>query len=319
MMKRPKVLTTRELPQPVSEVLEEKYDFSVLDKGIDLRCGLPKDASALICSPSDSLTEEVIESLPKSIKIISTYSVGTDHIDLKATKTRKIFVSNTPDVLTATTAELAVYLILAVQRKTRRYELELRSEEWRGWEPTHALSPGLEGKTVGLLGFGRIAQATARRLLPFGCRLHIWNRSQPRIPDDLQSVVLEPSTNELAEVSDVLSLHIPGGADTDGVISKKLINSMKPGSALVNTARGSLLDDDAVCAALDVGQISAVGLDVHKNEPEFDRRYLKYADNVLLPHIGSATESARVKMGECVARSVSQALSGEQPDFLVSV
>jgi lactate dehydrogenase-like 2-hydroxyacid dehydrogenase len=236
----------------------------------------------------------LIEALPDTVRLIANFGAGTDHIDLAAAAARGVMVSNTPDVLTAATADIAMLLILAALRGASEAERELRAGAWRGWTPADIRGHDLAGRTLGIWGFGRTGRATAARAAAFGMTIVYHGRS--RHDGDAGARFIADRAEFLAEL-DVLSLHMPATADTRGTVDRATIAALKRGAVVINTARGELIDDDALIDALESGQIGAVGLDVFAGEPVFNPRWLGAPRTVLLPHIGSATDETRMAMG----------------------
>ncbi|MGH7593603.1 MAG: 2-hydroxyacid dehydrogenase [Gemmatimonadales bacterium] len=303
MNARPKVIVTRRLPAPVETALRDRFDveLSERDEPTDaeiLQRALGR-ADGLLTTVTDKMTAAVLAAYPIRTRIIANFGVGYDNIDIGAAQAHEITVTNTPDVLTDCTADLAMTLILMTMRRTGEGERELRAGRWLGWRPTHLMGTRVTGKVLGLIGMGRIARALARRAHHgFGMRILCFDPSPPS-PVELAALGAEPrATLEavLAE-SDVVSLHCPSTPATRGMINAARLTQMKPGSFLINTARGDVVDDAAVIAALTSGHLSGAGLDVFRGEPNLDRRYLGLEQAVLLPHLGSATRETRDEMG----------------------
>ncbi|QMW23064.1 2-hydroxyacid dehydrogenase [Sandaracinobacteroides saxicola] len=251
------------------------------------------DADALLCTVTDRLDAATIAALPTTVRLLANFGVGTSHIDLAAATTRGIAISNTPDVLTDATADLAILLMLGAARRAAEGEAMMRARAWTGWAPTAMLGTHLGGKTLGILGMGRIGAATATRAAAFGMTiLYHGRREQPGLPWEF-----------VADAADfwprcqALSLHAPLTPATRAIINADTLSRLPAGAILVNTARGELVDDDAVIAALRSGQLAAAGLDVFTNEPAFDPRYASLRNSFLLPHLGSATTETRTAMG----------------------
>lgn len=298
---KPKLVVTRRLPMQVEARAAGAYDVvpNLTDEPLDRRSLVTScaHADALLCCPTDRIDGELIASLPSSLRIVATYSVGTDHIDLPAAARRDIVVTNTPDVLTEATAEIAMLLILATMRGAWNAQATLRAGGWKGWAPTDMPGRELRGARLGLVGIGRIAQATARRALGFGMLVSYWSRREVPLPQDLSPVRRFDDLDDLFRSSDAVSLHIPGSAETAGLVDGRRLALMPPGGVLINTARGTLVDDDALLAALDRGHLRGAGLDVFRGEPDPDPRYLRSSRTYVLPHIGSATVETRIAMG----------------------
>lgn len=253
---------------------------------------------------------EVLNRLPK-LKVVANYAVGYDNIDLEAARARRVAVSNTPDVLTEATAEVTWSLILAVSRRLREAEDLARSGAWRAWHPTLLLGMELHGRRLGLLGAGRIGQAVGRRAVPFGMEVAYWDKvAQPEFEAEVCAERVESLEGILA-ASDVVSIHVGLSVETRGLIGRAELARMKPGAILINTARGGIVDEDALCEALESGKLRGAGLDVYESEPEI-RDCLKRLHNVvLLPHIGSATEDTRRRMFELAWSNLMRGVRGE--------
>jgi lactate dehydrogenase-like 2-hydroxyacid dehydrogenase len=323
-MEKPRVLITRRWPEEVERQLAERFDATFREGDTPLgRAGLMAamdDYDVLCPTVSDPLDAEVIAGGANGhmrVKLIANYGVGFDHIDLAAAKANGIAVTNTPGVLTDATADLAMTLLLMVARRAGQGERELRAGRWRGWRPTHLIGSSLQGKVLGLVGFGRIGIATARRAHHgFGMKIAYYGRREA-LPDVVRELDARfyPELDDLLAASDFVSLHVPGGAGTQGLIGTEALAAMKPGSYLVNTARGGVIDHAALAAALRSGHLAGAGLDVYPAEPQVPEELLEIEDVVLLPHLGSATREARVAMGErALANVVAWAEGRPLPD-----
>lgn len=319
-----KILLTRRWPKAVEDYLSARFDVTL--NGSDE----PMNGAALaaafdeydaVCpTVSDKISAGVIGAAGRRAKLLANFGVGFDHIDIAACKAAGIKVTNTPGVLTDATADLAMTLLLMAARRAGEGERELRAGRWSGWRPTHLLGRSVSGKTLGLVGFGRIAQATAQRAhAGFGMNIIYYSRSAApeaaTVPLKAQRV---ESLNELLAQSDFISLHVPGGAETKNMIGAKELASAKPGAILINTARGGVIDHDALAAALKNGPLAAAGLDVYPEEPKAPEALLALENVVLLPHLGSATEETRTAMGMRAAANVEAFASGAPlPDPVV--
>jgi lactate dehydrogenase-like 2-hydroxyacid dehydrogenase len=299
-MARPRVTVTRKLPEAVEARIAERFDATLN------RSDAPMDAVALaeamrgadglLCAVTDPIDAGLMATPGRRVAIVANFGVGVNNIDLAAARAAGLVVSNTPDVLTDATADLALALILAATRRLTETEAILRAGGWDGFRPTGFLGMGLQEKTLGIVGMGRIGQAAARRAaLGFGMKVAYFNRS-PVGPFDFAAERL-PSVEALMAASDVVSLHIPGGEGNRGLISAALIAAMKPTAYLVNTARGDILDEAALAAALAEGRIAGAGLDVYAEEPKVHPALLAAPNVTLLPHVGSATLETRTAMG----------------------
>jgi len=253
-------------------------------------------AAAVLTCATEAWPAAQIQRLPSSVRAIATFSAGADHIDLAAARARSIAVTNTPDVLTGATADVAMLCLLGAARCAFEGEALVRTGAWRGWSPTQLLGVDLAGAVLGIVGMGRIGRAVAQRARAFGLQIHYHNRS--RLPAQLeQGAVYHERLSTLLPESRFLSLHCPGSAETQHLIDERALALLPRGAVLVNTARGSLLDDEAVLAALRDGRLFSAGLDVYANEPDLHPGYRDQRNCFLLPHLGSATIATRDAMG----------------------
>lgn len=310
---KPKILISRRWPQAVETRLSARYDVTLNETDtpmtLDQLRAAMTEYDALCPTVSDKVPAEVLSAPGARVRIVANYGAGYEHIDLDAARAAGLVVTNTPDVLTDATAELALLLMLMAARRAGEGERELRAGEWRGWRPTHLLGQSLAGKTLGLVGYGRIARATAERakgLLGMSIAYH----SRRRVEDEDGAVYFD-SLEGLAEVADVLSLHTPGGPQTHHMINAGLLKRMKPGAILINTARGSVVNEEDLAQALNDGVIGGAGLDVYQGEPAINPALLAAPNAVLLPHLGSATLETRTAMGMRVADNLDRFFDGE--------
>lgn len=317
-MTKPAILLTRRWPKPVEDELAQRYHITLnendrpLDKPTLIEAMRTFDA--LCPTVSDRIDTDILSVPDARVQIVASYGVGYDHIDLTAARAAGITVTNTPDVLTDTTAELALLLMLMVSRRAGEGERELRDGRWTGWRPTHLMGASLSGKLLGLVGFGRIAKATAQRAhAALGMKIAYFSRK----PAPAEALGYEAeyvsSLTELAARADVLSLHCPGGTETRHLINADILSRMKPGAFLINTARGSVVDEAALADALDAKRIGGAGLDVFEREPQVSERLLGLESVVLLPHLGSATIETRSEMGMRVTANLDSFFAGQEP------
>ncbi len=300
-MSPPKIIVTRRLPEAVEARLRANFTVALNPDDSPfsserLKLAL-KHADGVICTVTDLFDEEILSADgERKTRIIANFGVGVDNIDLDSAETQGVAVTNTPNVLTDATADIAMALILAVTRRMTESEATLRRGEWKQFAPTGFLGTGLQGKTLGIIGMGRIGRATARRAhAGFGMRIGYYNHSPVRAIGF--PAMPYPSIDRLLAASDVVSLHIPGGGANSGLISAEQIARMKPGAYLVNTARGDLVDEAALVQALREGRLAGAGLDVFADEPSVPASLRALPNVTLLPHIGSATTEARTAMG----------------------
>lgn len=314
-MTTPRILLTRRWPEVVEARLRQSYSVTVADddrplSATSLACAM-SDYDALCPTVTDRLGAEMFASSSR-VRIIANYGAGVDHINLLSARAAGVVVTNTPDVLTEATAELAMLLILAVSRRAGEGARELCDGNWTGWRPTHLIGQGLGGRTLGLVGFGRIAQATAQRARRgFGMSIAYYSRrpAGPVVEDEFNARRCH-TLDELVALSDVVSLHCPGGPETRHLINATVLAAMRPGSILVNTARGSVVDETALAAALQAGHLAGAGLDVFENEPRVSADLLACPNTVLLPHLGSATSNTRIAMGMKAADNLDRFFAG---------
>lgn len=315
-MTRSRLLVTRRLPPDVEARAARDYDAilnpddSPLDTEALLAAAEGKDA--LLPTLTDDLGADVIARLPQSVRVIATFSVGFEHIDLEAAKARDIVVTNTPGVLTEATAEITLLLMLGAARRAHEGEALLRSGAWDGWAPTQLLGGQLGHRRLGILGMGRIGQAVARMARSMGMEVHYHNRHR-LVPEAEAGGVYHERPEDLLAVSDVLSLHCPLTPETKHFLNAERIARLPHGAIVVNTARGPVIDDAALIAALKSGRLAAAGLDVYEGEPAIDPGYAGLPNAFLLPHLGSATVETRNAMGFKALDNLDAFFKGEAP------
>ena len=311
-MERPHVFATRSLPGPALERLGASARLEVWEgpgaPAPEVLAAGAADAKGLLCMLTDRVDAGLLAACPHLI-VISSMSVGVDHVDLDAARQRGVAVGHTPGVLTETTADLAFALLLAAARRLGEAERFVRAGHWtpqRRWEPDMLLGRDLHGATLGVIGLGAIGQAVARRAIGFGMRVLAWNRTARVVPGVAQ-VTLE----RLLEESDFLSVHVALTPETQGLIGREALARVKPGAVLVNTARGGIVDETALAEALVQGGLAAAGLDVFETEPLAQSSPLLGLENVvLLPHIGSASVATRERMAELAVDNLLAGLAG---------
>ncbi len=300
MTARPKIFVTRRLPEAVTKRLTASYDATlnaddhVMQAAEILQGAQGKDA--LLVTPADKITADLIGQLPASIRMIATFSVGHEHINLDACRQRGLPVSNTPDVLTDATADIALLLMLGAARRAYEGERAVREASWKSWSTVYMLGVHMTGKRLGIFGMGRIGQAVAKRARAFDMTIHYSNRSRLK-PDLEQGAVFHAKPEDMLPHCDFLSINAPGGPETHHWLNAERIAKLPDGAIVVNTARGPLVDDAALIAALKSGKLFAAGLDVFENEPNLNPAYRDLANAFLLPHLGSATIETRNAMG----------------------
>lgn len=270
----------------------------------------------LVCS-TDGVSAAVIDALPDSVRVIATFSVGYEHIDLAAAKRRGIVVANTPDVVTTSTAEVAFLLLLGAAHRAIEGDQMVREDRWPGWAPTQLLGWLLSGQPLGIIGMGRIGHAVATRARSFGMRILYHNRQQLP-PDAEQGAVYYEQLDDMLPHCQFLSLHCPLTPDTQRLLNAKRLQQLPAGAIVVNTARGGLVNDEALIEALRTGHVAAAGLDVFDGEPNIHPGYRQLANVFLLPHLGTSAYETRLDMGMRALDNIQAVLAGrEAPDRVV--
>lgn len=309
-----KVLVTREIPEAGLRLLEN-FDVTVLSEEPPERDELleaVRGASGILSILTETIDDEVMDAAGEDLKVISNLAVGHDNIDIEAANERGIVVTNTPGVLDETTADTAFMLLLAAARRLGEAERFLRAGEWDAWGPKQFVGPDVWGKTLGIIGFGRIGQAVARRAKGFGMEILYTARSpKEEAEKELEARMME--LEELLQESDFVSIHTPLTEETQHLIGEKELGAMKSSAILVNTSRGPVVDEIALAEALENGSIFAAGLDVYEEEPNVHPKLLELENVVLAPHIGSASIETRDKMAEVAAENLRAVLDGEEP------
>jgi lactate dehydrogenase-like 2-hydroxyacid dehydrogenase len=324
-MPTPKVLLTRRWPGEVEHHLSQRYDLTINDQDTPMDAAALKAALAsydAVCpTVTDKLSAEVLAAAAGGrVKILGNYGVGVSHIDLQACKRLGVAVTNTPNVLTEATAEIAMLLMLMIARRAGEGERQVRDHRWDGWAPTRMIGAAVTGKTLGLVGFGRIGQATAQKAHHgFGMRVLYWSRKRAAAEVEARTGGEHcASLDDLLERSDFVSLHCPGGAETRHLLNAARLDRMKSSAFLVNTARGEVVDEAALATALRNRAIAGAGLDVYEHEPRVPEAFVGLENVVLLPHLGSATLETRVAMGMRVAENLERFFAGLEPNDRVA-
>jgi len=316
MTSKPRIIVTRKLPVPVEERIARLFDasFNPSDEvlGADEIITRAQDADGILVSPTDKLNAEAIARLPGSVRIIATFSVGYDHIEVPAALKRGLVVTNTPEVLTNATADLAMLLLLGAARGAYWGERMVREKRWGAWSPTHPLGLEVSGKRLGILGMGRIGRAVAKRARGFDMQIHYHDVS--RLDPVLeQGAVFHESFHDLLPHCDFLTIHCASTPQTRGSVNAEAIALLPDGAVVVNSARGDIVDDDALIRALKSGKLGAAGLDVFSGEPDIDPRYRDLENAFLLPHLGSATMETRIAMGMRAVDNLEAFFAGRTP------
>ena len=303
MSGRPVVVVTRRLPEAVEQELSR--DFEARLNSADRPLGPEglmealRSADAVLCTVTDRFTPDVLAAEPRRAELLANFGVGFNHIDIAAAKARGLAVSNTPDVLTDATADLALTLLLMAARRAGEGERHVRAGAWTGWRPTHLLGTQVSGKTLGLVGMGRIARAVAQRAHHgFGMRV-IFHDPYPPAPEVARALGAEPRERleDVLREADFISLHCPATPETRHLMNRERLALLRPEAYLINTARGDVVDEAALAEVLQARRIAGAGLDVFEREPTVTDTLLGLENVVLLPHLGSATTETRVAMG----------------------
>lgn len=317
MSEKPVILVTRKLPDLVEDRLQRDYQ-PILNPNdqlytADELISLCEKADAILPCHTEKLTADVIARLPKNIRAICNFSVGYDHVDVDAAKAKGVIVTNTPDVLSDATAEIAILLMLGAARRASEGERMVRAGEWKDWSPTFMVGSQVSGKRFGVIGMGRVGQVTARRARGFDMDVHYYNRT--RLDESLEcGATYHDTVEELLVNCDVLSIHCPATSETTGLLNKERLSLLPKGAIVVNSGRGGVVDDDALIEALKSGHIFAAGLDVFNGEPDnIHPEYVKLNNVFLLPHLGSATTETRIAMGFRALDNLNAIFAGKEP------
>ena len=318
-MAKPSVLVTRRWPAAVEAKLAASYDVELNRSDRPLSDEAFREAiqryDAVLPTVTDKIGAQALDVPKARTKILANYGVGYTHIDIDKAKTHGIAITNTPDVLSECTADLAMTLMLMVARRAGDGERELRAGKWDGWRPTHLIGTKVSGKTLGIIGFGRIGQKMARRAhFGFGMKIVVYNRS-PVSPEQLSlfNAIQVDSIDALLPLCDFVSLHCPGGNENKGMINSARLNLMKSDAFLINTARGEVVDEAALVQALMFETIGGAALDVFEREPTINPMLAQCDNLVMLPHLGSATREARQAMGFRVLENLNDFFEGKAP------
>jgi len=311
-MPPPTLYIARLLPEPVMTTARERFHLTGLPgtgppSRDTLREGL-REAEAAICTLTERIDQEILNQTPR-LRVIANFAVGYDNIVLEAARARGIIVTNTPDVLTEATADLTWALLLAAARRVAEGDRLMREGTWQGWEPTQLLGADVEGKTLGIIGMGRIGRAVARRAGGFNMTVLYCSRGGKDVPA-LDSRWQRLTQDELLARSDFVSLHVPLTPETHHLIGPAQLRRMRPTAFLINTSRGPVVDEAALVDAISTGRLAGAGLDVYEQEPRVDPGLQRLPQVVLLPHLGSATLRTRVRMGMVCLENIQAVLGG---------
>ena len=316
--RKPKVIVTRKLPDPVETRMRELFDteLNLTDAPMsraELEAAVAR-ADVLAPTITDKVDASLLEKAGPQLKLIANFGAGVDHIDVTAATERGITVTNTPGVLTEDTADMTMALIMAVARRLVEGANMVQSGDFQGWSPTWMMGRRITGKRLGIVGMGRIGQAVARRAKAFGLQIHYHNRKpvSVRIAEELEATYWESLDQMLARM-DIISVHSPHTPATYHLLSARRLKLLQPHAIVVNTARGEIIDENALADLLAERKIAGVGLDVFEFEPAINPKLLKQPNAVLLPHMGSATIEARIDMGEKVIINIRTWMDGHRP------
>jgi lactate dehydrogenase-like 2-hydroxyacid dehydrogenase len=317
-VRKPKVIVTRKLPDPVETRMRELFDteLNVGDEPFTPQRLADALGRADVLAPTitDHLDAEMLANAGPKLKLIANYGAGVDHIDVPAAIDRGLIVTNTPGVLTDDTADLTMALMMAVGRRIVEGANVAQEGGYHGWAPTWMMGHRITGKRLGIIGMGRIGQAVARRAKAFGLQIHYHNRKpvSPRISEELEATYWESLDQMLARM-DIISVHSPHTPATYHLLSARRLKLLQPHAILVNTARGEIIDETALAELLREGKIAGAGLDVFEHEPAINPKLLGLPNAVLLPHLGSATIEGRIDMGEKVIINIRTWMDGHKP------
>ncbi len=318
-MSKPKVVVTRRWPEAVEKVLSELYNVQLNENDVPMTTAELQEAfrtaDAVCPTVSDKITAEVINVESMKTRVIGNFGVGFNHVDLEAAKSNGLVVTNTPEVLTDCTADTAMTMMLMVARRAGEGERHVRTKAWTGWRPTHMMGTKVTGKTLGLIGFGRIAQAMATKAhFGFGMKIFFYDPYPPsdEVTNKFGATQCDTVEDVLKQV-DFVSLHCPGGGSNANLMNAERLGMMKNTAFLINSARGDVVDEPALVEALTNGTIAGAGLDVFAQEPKVTEELLTMDNVVLLPHLGSATTDTREAMGMRVVDNLKAFFAGEPP------
>ena len=319
---RTKVVLTRRLPEPVETRLKELFDVTLRNHDTPMSRAELVDAiktcDVLVPTITDKIDAGLLGQAGANLKLIANFGAGIDHIDVETARQRGILVSNTPDVVTEDTADMAMALLMAVVRKIPQGLQAMQSGEWTGWSPNAYLGGRLGGRRLGILGMGRIGQAVARRASAFGMQIHYHNRRRlrPEIEDTLGAIYWE-SLDQMVARMDILSINCPHTPSTFHLMNARRLRLLKPSAVIVNTSRGEVIDENALTRMLRASELAGAGLDVYEHGTDINPRLRELENVVLLPHMGSATLEGRVEMGEKVIINIKTFADGHRPPDMV--
>jgi len=313
---KPVILVTRKLPDAVEDRIRRDYDPILNPDDVlyssDEIIERAKGAEAILPCHTEQFTADVITRLPESVRAIANFSVGYDHVDTEAARTRGLIVTNTPEVLSDATAELTMMLMLGAARRASEGERLVRTREWKDWSPSFMVGTQVTGKRLGILGFGRVGRVVAKRARAFDMEIH-YNDHKRMPPEFEEGALYHPTAEELMPHCDFLTLHTVASPETIKLLNADRIALLPDGAIVVNASRGVVVDDDALIAALKSGKLAAAGLDVYNDEPNINPEYRQLTNVFLMPHIGSATRETRDAMGFRALDNLDDIFAGREP------
>ena len=316
MSAKPVVLVTRKLPEAVEARLARDYEprlnpddrLYTSDELIERAAG----ADAILPCHTEHFTADIFARLPESVRIIANFSVGFDHVDIEAARKRGVVVTNTPDVLSDATAELTMMLMIGAARRAGEGERLVRSREWKDWSPAFMVGTQVTGKRLGILGMGRVGRVVAARARGFEMEIHY--HDVHRVPaEDAEGAVYHETLEGMLPNCDFLTIHCNATPETCGLMNAERFSLLPDGAIVVNAARGAIIDDEALIAALGTGKLGAAGIDAYNNEPNIDARLIALTNTFLMPHIGSATRETRDAMGFRAIDNLDAFFAGREP------
>ena len=315
---KPKIILTRQLPDSIETRMRELFNATLNESDMPLSkeelIKAVQSADVLVPTVTDTIDAEIIAAAGPQLKLIASFGVGVDHIDLTAAREKGITVTNTPGVLTEDTADVVMSLILAVPRRIAEGDVRARSGQWNGWSPTGMLGRRINGKRLGIVGMGNIGEAVARRARGFGMSIHYHNRKavHPQLEEELEATYWD-SLDQMLPRMDIVSVNCPSTPQTQNLLSRDRLSLLQPHAYLVNTSRGDVVDEEALIDLLSNNGIAGAGLDVYKDEPLIPEKLRNLKNTVLLPHIGSATIEGRQDMGQKVIINIQTFIDGHTP------
>lgn len=315
---KPRVHVTRRLVPTVEARMAELFDVVTntgdAPLGRDGLVAAMRDADVLVPTVTDRIDATMLEEAGDRLGLIANFGAGIEHIDLAAARARKVIVTNTPGVFTDDTADLTMMLILSVPRRLGEGSRLVRDGDWTGWAPTQLLGRSIGGKRLAIVGMGRIGQAVAHRARAFGMEITYHNRRPlPGAIETMLGARYEPDLDRMLAEADIITMHCPASAETHQLLDARRLGLLKPGAFIINTARGDLIDEEALIAALQSGSLGGAGLDVYAQEPAVDRRLIALPNVITLPHLGSATLEGRSLAGEKVIANIRFWADGHRP------